>query len=200
MEIEVKFFLPDAEIIRNRILDLGAENQGKLFESNFRFEDNNNSLIKKKSLLRLRKDQKVTLTFKSEPPINENQFKIHNEWEVEVSDFNCMRQILESLGFHKAQIYEKWRETFVLTETVLCLDTMPFGDFLEIEGDQKKIKDLANRLDLLWKKRILLNYLAIFEILKRNLKLPFTDITFSNFTDVKIDLKQYLHLLEAGDV
>jgi adenylate cyclase class 2 len=60
-----------------------------------------------------------------------------NDWEVEVNDFGTMGLIRESLGFHKEQIYEKWRETFALNDTLLCLDTQPFGDFLKIEGDQK---------------------------------------------------------------
>ena len=63
LEIEVKFYLRDIESMQRRILALGAQSKGRMFESNVRYEDENSTLIKKKSLLRLRRDAKTTLTF-----------------------------------------------------------------------------------------------------------------------------------------
>ena len=140
LETEVKFYLSDMNFMRNRIIGIGAENRGRVFETNIRFEDGNKNLIRNKSLLRLRKDTKTTLTYKSEPQDKDNQYKVFRELEVEVSHFSTMRRILESLGFHEEQIYEKHRETFVIEDTTLCVDTMPFGDFLEIEGSKEHIK------------------------------------------------------------
>jgi adenylate cyclase class 2 len=197
LEIEVKFYLSDMDAIRDRILELGAVSMGRVFETNLRFDDADNRLIEKKSLLRLRRDTKTTLTFKSEPPFKNDQFKILKELEVEVSDFTTMKHILESLGFREEQVYEKWRETFMLNSTNLCLDTMPYGDFLEIEGQKEDIKELAYRIGLKWQKRILLNYLAIFDVIKQKSNLPFYDVTFSNFINIRFDLAEYLDLLEV---
>jgi adenylate cyclase class 2 len=197
IEIEVKFYLDNIEPIREYLLGFGAVCKGRFFESNIRFEDNN-KLFKDKSLLRLRKDSKTTLTYKSKAPIENDQFKIHQELEVEISDFDTMNLILESLGFHKEQIYEKWRETFVINKTIVCIDQMPFGDFLEIEGEMKDIRYLADSMALGWEKRILLNYLELFDIIKQNLKFSFNDITFNNFKDISVDLSKYLNLFEAG--
>jgi len=196
-ETEVKFYLKDIDPVRTRIAELGAVFMGRAFETNIRFEDAEKTLIQKKSLLRLRKGANITLTFKSEPPFKDNQFKIHKEFEVEVNDFDTMEQILKSLGFKEEQVYEKWRETYVLGDTQLCLDTMPYGNFLEIEGKKEAIQPLASRIGLLWEKRILLNYLAIFDILKRQLNLSFYDVTFSNFNDIRFDMAQYLNMIEA---
>lgn len=197
LETEVKFYLPDIEHIRTRIANLGAVFKGRALETNIRFEDAQKTLIQKKSLLRLRKGTKITLTFKSEPPFKDNQFKILEEFEVEVSDFDIMEHILKSLGFKEEQVYEKWRETYVLGDTHLCLDTMPYGNFLEIEGKKESIRQLASQIGLLWEKRILLNYLAIFDILKRQLNLSFYDVTFSNFNNIRFDMAQYINLIEA---
>jgi adenylate cyclase class 2 len=134
IETEVKFHLTDVEPVRNTIIKLGADSKGRVFETNLRYENKNNDLIKSKSLLRLRKDTKTTLTFKSGLESEDNEFKSLRELEVEVSDFNRMKLILEALGFHKEQIYEKYRETLILNGTTLCIDAMPFGNFLEIEG------------------------------------------------------------------
>ena len=198
LEIEVKFYLSDMDAIRDRILEFGAVSMGRIFETNLRFDDADNSLIEKKSLLRLRRDTKTILTFKSEPPFKNDQFKILKELEVEVSDFATMKHILESLGFREEQVYEKWRETFRLNSANLCLDMMPYGDFLEIEGQMEDIKKLASQIGLKWKKRILLNYLAIFDVIKQKANLPFYDVTFSNFINIRFHIGEYLYLIEAN--
>jgi adenylate cyclase, class 2 len=199
LETEVKFYLSDIDDIRSRIIGLGADFKNRSFETNIRFEDAEKRLIQKKSLLRLRKDTKTTLTFKAEPPIKDNQFKILQEFEVEVSDFDAMEHILKSLGFINEQVYEKWRENYVVGDALLCLDTLPYGDFLEIEGSKESIRQLASQIGLLWEKRILLNYLAIFDVIKRQLNLSFYDLTFGNFNNVRFDMAHYLKLIEAGD-
>jgi adenylate cyclase class 2 len=199
LEIEVKFYLPDIESMRRRILRLGAESKGPVFENNIRYEDDCNTLLRKKSLLRLRCDTKTILTFKSTPPAASTEFKIFNELEVEVSDFETMNQILEKLGLHPEQIYEKWRETLILDQTRFYLDAMPYGTFLEIEGSENNIRAYAAKLGLSWHNRILLNYLEIFEILRQQRSLKFTDLTFKNFECIQIDMEGFLDKLEAGD-
>jgi adenylate cyclase class IV len=44
LEIEVKFFLTDPNTVRKNILQLGAQNLGRFFEVNIRFEDKEKSL------------------------------------------------------------------------------------------------------------------------------------------------------------
>lgn len=198
LEIEVKFYLNDIGPIRERLAGSSAVSKGCYFESNIRFDDNNDTLLKNRSLLRLRKDAKTTLTYKAKTPAENDQFKIHKELEVDVSDFNTMNVIIESLGFRKKQIYEKWRETFILNETTICIDQMPFGDFLEIEGKADDIKDMSDTMALDWEKRILLNYIELFDIIKQNQNLPFNDVTFDNFKGISVDLSKYLKLFEAG--
>ena len=199
LEIEVKFYVADLERMQRRILALGAESKGRVFENNVRYEDENNTLIRKKSLLRLRRDAKTILTFKSSPPVASTEFKVFNELEVEVSDFETMNRILENLGLHPEQLYEKWRETLILDQTGFYLDTMPYGTFLEIEGSEKDIRTYAASLGLNWQKRILLNYLEIFEIIRQTLTLNFNDLTFKNFENIRVDMAAFLGKLEAGD-
>ncbi|MCP4629175.1 MAG: class IV adenylate cyclase [bacterium] len=199
LETEIKFYLADLSSIRQRIMEMGAHSRGRFFESNIRFEDRHGNLKKQKSLLRLRQDRKVSLTYKSTPPEDNDQFKILKELEVAVSDFDTMHNILDALGFHREQVYEKWRETLVLDRTHFCLDSMPFGNFLEIEGPKQDIQKFTVRLDLAWNKRILLNYLEIFEFLKNKLHLKFSDVTFDNFIRMEVNLADWLDLLVAGN-
>ena len=198
LEIEVKFHLKDIQPMRSLLLDLGADSLGRVFETNLCFEDDNQSLIKKKSLLRLRSDSKSTLTFKSEPPEKDSHFKVHRELEVEISNFATMKLILESLGFHVEQVYEKWRETFEFNGTLFCIDTLPFGNFLEIEGERKNIRNLSHKMGLKWEKRILSNYLELFDIIGKKSNLLFSDITFNNFKNITLDINEYIHRFEVG--
>jgi adenylate cyclase class 2 len=111
-----------------------------------------------------------------------------------------MGQILEALGYHPAQRYEKWRESFTLDQTWFCLDRMPYGNFLEIEGQEKDIRHYAAQLGLSWHKRILFDYIEIFEMIRKKMNLKFTDITFKNFESVRTDISAFQDQLEAGDL
>jgi len=203
LEIEVKFYISDFEPIRRRMKEIGAASQGKGFETNLRFEDQNQSLLRNDSLLRLRRDSRNRLTFKSvpggSPEEDDSQFKVYRELEVEVSDFEVMARILESLGYHVEQTYEKHRETFTYQGLEICADSLPFGDFLEIEGEKEAIRSMARRLGLNWRERILENYLGIFEYIRRNTGLEFQDVTFSNFRQTNPDdLSDHIRHFEVG--
>jgi adenylate cyclase class 2 len=199
LEVEVKFYLRDMQRLRRNLLELGIASQGRVFETNICYEDKNNSLIQQKTLLRLRHDEKTTLTYKSRATTESKDFKVLNELEVEVNDLTTMGRILEALGFHPEQKYEKWREKFILDRTALFLDRMPYGDFLEIEGQPQDIKHSASRLGLDWRKRILLNYLELFEIIQKKFNLKIKDLTFENFKNSNVNLAAFLDKLEAGN-
>ena len=198
VETEVKFHVPDSPAMRAELLSLGARSLGRSHERNIRFENEAKGLRGADSLLRLRRDRKCTLTYKCAPAQTDPEFKQLTELEVEVSEFDTMRLILASLGFHSEQVYEKWRETFVLDHTAFCLDDLPFGSFLEIEGPKEQIRGFAGRLALQWGRRILLNYLEIFEIIRADQDLSFSDVTFANFAGLTPDITSFLPRIEAG--
>lgn len=201
LEIEVKFYISDLEPILRRMDAMGAASQGKWFEINLRFEDPDQSLLRKNSLLRLRRDFRNRLTFKSSPDSSageDGQFKVYRELELEVSSFEVMVRILESLGYHVEQTYEKQRETFHYGNLEICADTLPFGDFLEIEGEKEAIRSMACQLGLAWEQRILQNYLGIFEYIRKKTGMKFTDVTFANFEKVVQDLSGHIRHFEIG--
>lgn len=198
LEIEVKYLVTDPDALKKKILDAGWQSLGNHFERNIRFEDDHLGLIEKKQLLRLRQDQKATLTFKSKPAKQDPRYKIHHEIEVTVSDFNAMQSILEALGYHKEQVYEKWRETFGAGRAVICLDRMPFGCFMEIEGPEEDIVSISKTLGFPPDKAITENYLAIFSYIKEKEGLSFNDITFDHFKPISKDFTACLRTLEIG--
>ena len=198
LEIEVKFFLEDIETIRERLIQSGDDSNGRNFERNICFDNEDDGLFLSDSLLRLRKDDRATLTYKATPDAGDPEFKVLKELEVEVSDFETMLNILCALGFHQSQSYEKYRETFTIGDAKLCLDQMPFGNFLEIEGGKDEIRNLAQQIGMQWSRRIIGNYRFLFDIIKQRLLLSFSDITFDNFSTVKLDIETFLPVFEAG--
>lgn len=198
LETEVKFFIEDPPAMRGRIRHAGGALVGaRVLERNLCFDDDCGSFRQRSSVLRLRTDGQTTLTLKMPADQDSDQFKVMQELEVTVSDAPTMEKLLLALGYHQAQVYEKWRETFRLNGALLCLDAMPFGDFLEIEGPREAIVSLSRQLGLKWENRILRPYLKLFEKIKQDRRLPFSDITFDNFRGLGLDARTLRPLFES---
>lgn len=196
LEVEVKFLVENLAAVRERLLAAGAAlKKTRVFERNIRFDTADDALLKRSELLRLRQDAGARLTFKG-PDISDqwSEAKIREELEVGISDFDTAAAIIERLGFQARQVYEKYRETFQMGQLEVVLDELPFGAFVELEGDITSIKQGAVTLGLPWERRILNNYLALMGELKIFHDLPFGDLTFENFSgrDISInDLPLY---------
>jgi adenylate cyclase class 2 len=198
LEIEIKFYIHNIDAIRARIRTLGAELKSSGPETNILFDDAAQRMTQANKLLRLRQDTRCRLTVKTPPDDTDTNFKILRELEVDISDSQTMIAILEQLGFYPRQVYEKLRETYHFNHTELCLDTLPYGHFLEIEGEKEDIRKVAEAMGLNWEKRITANYLSLFTTLQKQLNLPFEEITFENFKKMEIDKARVHHILEAG--
>jgi adenylate cyclase class 2 len=197
LEVEVKYLITDPLSIRNSIIDAGWPSMGRHFETNLRFDNADRGLLGKKQLLRLRSDVKTTLTFKSKAPVDVPGYKVQRELEVTVSDFDTMKAIIEALGFCKEQVYEKWRETFRAGNAEICLDEMPFASFIEIEGTKTEIDAISETLGFKSSRVITANYLEIFEKIRDRFNLPFTDVTFDDFSRYPADYTEVVRSFEA---
>lgn len=197
LEVEVKFFVEDAQQMHSRLVSLGATERSEVFETNIRFDNSRQTLTTQGKLLRLRRDKACRLTFKSPPVQDDPECKVFRELEIEVSDLKTTADILQVLGYDPVQTYEKRRRTFDWHDVELCLDVMPFGDFLEIEGPKRSIKDAAQGLGLVWGDRILFTYLAIFEALRNRFNLPFNNVTFNDFERHPVDIRPLLPALRS---
>ena len=181
-EKEVKFYLNDLPALEKRLQALGAECiQPRTHEFNLRFDTKERKLSQSRQVLRLRKDVRSLITYKG-PADPNSDVAARRELEVEVSDFEETHALLEALGYILFIQYEKYRTTYRLDETEVVLDEMPFGNFMEIEGpDSMTIKKVAEKLKLNWEAHSKLSYLALFEILRMNLKLTAKNILFKEF-------------------
>lgn len=196
LEAEVKFFVSSLDLIRERLGAGGATmTVPRVFEKNVRFDTPDHALLRRLELLRLRQDTRARLTFKG--PASEDigaEVKVREEIELEIADFDLMAAILERLGYSSVQVYEKYRETWWWLGVEIVLDELPFGDFIELEGDAEAIKMAAAKLGLDWSRRILTNYLGLMEHCRRRFNLPFNDLTFANFDHLVVDMAELIPL------
>lgn len=202
VEVEVKFLVADLPAVRQRLEALGAAVVApRVHERNVRFDTADESLLARESLLRLRQDTRVRLTYKGLAAQDaDSEAKVREEIELGVDEFDRMALILSRLGFGAVQTYEKYRETFVWQDVEIVLDEMPFGTFVEIEGPSDAgLKAAARAIGLDWSRRVLANYLALMELARRAFDLPFRDLTFANFERHPVDMGTLLPVCQLDE-
>lgn len=168
LEIEIKIKIESTGI---------KDFREKIFENNFRlispryleqnivFDTLDKKMKTNNFLLRLRKKgDKNTVTFKRpvKKSLSSAHYKIREETEVEVLDFENMRKIFVGLGYEPVFIYEKYREVFQKGDVRLMVDETPIGNFIEIEGMEKEIDRTAEELGYSKSDYIIDNYRSLF--------------------------------------
>jgi adenylate cyclase class 2 len=146
IEIEKKYRLTSKQRdeVLQRLPQIGAKRSGEDFEENTLFAGD--ALDLGRSVLRLRRvGKRAILTYKERFPTR-SDIKHQREDETAVADAEAMQLILEALGFTAALVYEKRRETWTLGKTEIVIDELPFGLFMEIEGDEQSIRDIESKL------------------------------------------------------
>jgi adenylate cyclase class 2 len=187
-ETEAKFYVRNLERIKKALENLRAHlGQARVLELNLRFDLPDASLRAQGRVLRLRRDTEARLTYKGG---NKNTKGVLSREEIEfvVGDFVKAKKLLEALGYQQIFYYEKYRTTYELDKTLIMLDELPYGNFLEIEGEtEETIQALSEKLDLNWDATIERSYSALFEQVQKSLNLSFRDLSFENFAGIKVE-------------
>ncbi len=133
-EIEVKILDIDVTETMTRILEAGAE---KTFDGTVDvvfYDYPGDTLRTQGKRIRLRSfGDRVELTFKNN--LSKEKSKIAEELEVNVSDFEEAKEILEAIGLKPVYSYTKHRVSFHTPEVSFEVDSIPgCPPFLEIEA------------------------------------------------------------------
>jgi adenylate cyclase, class 2 len=186
-EIEAKFYVTRLAELRRRVnlIEDAKLLEPRVLERNLRFDTATQDLRRAGQVLRLRQDRRSRLTYKDSGRFEAGTLN-RRELELDVSDFGAAQQLLEALGYQVIFIYEKYRTTYELGQHELMLDEMPYGTFVEIEGEPGGLQSAAQLLGLNWQASIPDSYSALFERLHDRLRLDFRDLTFENFEGVRV--------------
>ncbi len=149
IEIEKKYRLSRAlwEALPGRLSEAGAERVGgEEFEENTLYAGP--GLDPRRRVLRLRRaGERAVFTFK-ERDLSGSAVKRQREEETEVSDADALASILEALGYSPSLVYEKRRATWRVDGVEVVIDELPFGLFVEIEGEEPDILEAEKLLRL----------------------------------------------------
>jgi adenylate cyclase class 2 len=146
LEREIKLRFDTADDARAQVLALGATPlRGRRLQEDALLDTADESLRRQRSVLRVRNDGgRSILTFKGPP--QPGTMKLREEHETAAADGNALLTILQCLGLHVWFRYQKFREEFSAGDAVIAVDETPVGVFVEIEGGEARIHDLASAL------------------------------------------------------
>ncbi len=198
-ETEAKFFVLDLDKVRTRLQRLEARLiQPRVLETNIRFDLPDGGLRSEGRVLRLRQDTEAKLTYKSGSN-NQQGVLTRREIEFVVEDFEKAKLFLEELGYQKLFYYEKYRTTYEFSNCNIMLDELPYGNFVEIEGESvESIRTVADNLNLIWDTAIPTSYHVLFDRL--HAKYPGLDpseLSFTALNGLNISVQELP--IQAGD-
>ncbi|HEY3381689.1 MAG TPA: class IV adenylate cyclase [Vicinamibacterales bacterium] len=146
LEREIKLRFANPAEAREAIIRVGATPvRGRRMQDDCLLDTADDMLKRQRCVLRIRMEAgRSLLTYKG--PVQPSAMKLREERETVVADGETLLYILELLGFHVWFRYQKYREEFGGEDAIIALDETPIGTFVEIEGSEKGIIDVATAL------------------------------------------------------
>ena len=146
LEREIKLRFIDAVQAREAVIRAGATPiRSRRLQEDSLLDTDDELLRRRRCVLRVRVESgKSFLTFKG--PVQPSIMKLREELETVIGDGSVLICVLEELGFHVWFRYEKYREEFAIDDVIVAIDETPVGTFVEIEGGDRGIQEMAEAL------------------------------------------------------
>jgi len=143
LEREIKLRFVDAATAREAVIGTGATPlRGRRLQEDSLLDTMDDRLRQRRCVLRIRVESgKSYITFKG--PVQPSIMRLREELETVVADGPLLIRVLEEIGFHVWFRYEKYREEFALDDLIVAIDETPVGTFVEIEGGDNGISEMA---------------------------------------------------------
>ncbi|MER6591398.1 class IV adenylate cyclase [Micromonospora purpureochromogenes] len=154
IEVEKKYRLSDAEVLKTRLAELGAKPAEPTRQVDAYYNAPHRDFLASDVIsdwLRLRtEDHGASINFKRWHPVDALVKTHADEYEIPVGDAEAVRLLLESLDFQPLVTVDKTRQAWTLPDVEIVLDhVVDAGDFVEFEfkGDAEDVGDAMQRLD-----------------------------------------------------
>jgi len=180
VEREIKLRYDSAEEARAMVLAAGATPlHGRRLQEDALLDTDDEQLRRRRCVLRVRTENgKSRLTFKG--PVQPSEMKVRDEVETLVGDGEVVLRVLEELGLHIWFRYQKFREEFCHDDVIVAVDETPVGVFVEIEGSETGIRDMAGALGRTTADYVLDSYRGLFLANRERLGLSGADMLFES--------------------
>lgn len=159
-EYEIRILEIDHDEMIKKLEELGAEFKFSAMQKRYVYDFNP---VEPNRWIRLRTNGKTTtLTIKD---VTAKTIDGTKEQEVEVSDFDEMNTILESLGYKSRGYQENKRTQYVLDGVEIDLDSWPLiPEYMEIEGkDSYEVMKVLSKLGIDKEQTTALDVASIYE-------------------------------------
>lgn len=104
------------------------------------------------------------------------------EYEINVSDFDNAKKIIEAMGFFPVSSYERYRTTFERDNVKIMIDEFPFANFVEVEGDEVDVVNVSKELGFNIEDSLSLPCDTLFQKWRKERGLQFKEhLTFEDF-------------------
>ncbi len=158
IEKEIKLKVDDVENVLRSLKQHGAQFEGGALERTIRFDNENKDYEKAGKFFRVRSGFKNTVTLKEKIAGGDKNVRARKETEFEVEDIDKMAYVFNVLGLNYSMTMEKYRQHWNYGGCDVTLDELPFGVFMEIEGEENAISEVCKSLGLDESKKILVTY------------------------------------------
>jgi len=185
-EIEIKLEVRRPSALKRRLSVLGFRPiRERHFESNCLFDFPDRRLYRVGRLVRIRyADGDGILTFKG-PQIRSGLYKVREEIETRVEDVGMLVGILEGIGLKEVFRYEKYRTVYGRQGrwgnpegAKLLYDETPIGNYVELEGPERWIEEMARQLGYQRDEYIIASYGRLYREKSRQLGKEPTNMLF----------------------
>ena len=178
LEREIKLRYDSAEEARARVLAAGATPlHGRRLQEDALVDTDDEQLRRRRCVLRIRTEGgKSRITFKG--PVQQSSMKVREEVETLVGDGEVLLRVLGELGLHIWFRYQKFREEFCREEVIVAVDETPVGVFVEIEGSEQGITEMAAALGKGPDDYVLDSYRGLFLADRERFGISGTDMVF----------------------
>ena len=175
VEREIKLRFDSPSTARDAVDALGATpTRARRLQDDRLLDWADGNLRRRRCTLRVRIENGVSaLTFKGPP--QPGLMKVREEIETEITDGRGLLQVFEQIGLIVWFRYQKYREEFVRDHVVIAIDETPIGTFVELEGSEAGITQLAGALGRSSGDYIVDSYRGLFLKLRDECDLPTTN-------------------------
>lgn len=154
IEIERKYIKVNLDDLYSKLRNAGAKHYRPHLESNIVFDTPDKTLMNTGRYIRLRTQTwndtyRHILTYKQQAE-GVAGFKVKEEHEIyiDVKNYDAILAMLKGLGYLPHYRYEKVRDPWELNNVAIDIDTLPFMEAVELEGNTDSIEEVEKLLGL----------------------------------------------------
>ncbi|MCK5107431.1 MAG: class IV adenylate cyclase [Nanoarchaeota archaeon] len=163
IEKEIKLKVENPNELIDKLRRKGAAYLGGAIERTTRLDTENLDFEKKGKFIRVRSGFSNTMTLKEKIDNDDKLVRRRKETEFEIGNIEKAVYLLQILGLNYSRIMEKYRQSWKYKNVKIELDELPFGVFIEIEGEEKDIQSTCDDLELDSTQKILVTYWHLHE-------------------------------------